>query len=294
LPADRPLQNSHFDGIAAEDAYNAALKADRIETYQEFFRVFPRHPLAARIGIMLATRREALVWRRTTNLDSVAAYWTYLMHYPRGPHAADCRGRLLRLGGSLEPPPRFTPVKYDLPQPLPDESITTVSLMEVADLLADLAPPPPLGALLPLRLPEAASQRSEPLPQASSELPSEAPDSAPVTTEAPALEVSEPSTVPAAATTQARTSDAAPRENAVQEELAAKVTVPSQDPPEPPTGVEPQSSSQGLAQTLAPQNEPLTTPMTQKSEPQSRRGTASITVGIGEGGIRYRVLTIRP
>ena len=45
--------------------------------------------------------------RRTLDVNSPRAYWTYLRVYPRGPHVADARRRLTILSVALEPPPEF-------------------------------------------------------------------------------------------------------------------------------------------------------------------------------------------
>ena len=47
-----------------------------------------------RFAALLAAKREALVWRRTVRIASADAYWTYLRHYPGGPHAGEARWRL--------------------------------------------------------------------------------------------------------------------------------------------------------------------------------------------------------
>jgi uncharacterized caspase-like protein len=117
--ADRPME-----GLSAQEAYAIAIERDTIEGYQAFLRVYPGDPLAQRVKRLLATKREAHVWRRTVRMNSPQAYWTYLRTYPRGPHAEEARLRLGRLSAPVAPPPTFDEVIYDdIPPPLPEVEV---------------------------------------------------------------------------------------------------------------------------------------------------------------------------
>jgi uncharacterized caspase-like protein len=77
--------------------------------------------MAKRVRAIAAARPEAITWRRTFRADTPNAYWSYLQRYPRGPHAGDARRRLAILTASLEPPPSFDVIDYDVPPPPPEE-----------------------------------------------------------------------------------------------------------------------------------------------------------------------------
>ncbi len=104
-----------------EDAYAAALERDSLEGYEEFLAAFPDSPYARRIDLMLAARREAMIWRRCFREDTPPAYWSYLRRYPDGPHAFDARRRLHYLSAAMEPPMGFAPVEFGVPPPPPRE-----------------------------------------------------------------------------------------------------------------------------------------------------------------------------
>jgi uncharacterized caspase-like protein len=57
---DRPLRD-----LGAGEAYQAALDRDTISAYQDFLAAYPHGREAKRVRAILATRREALTWRRT-------------------------------------------------------------------------------------------------------------------------------------------------------------------------------------------------------------------------------------
>jgi len=116
---ERPLASK-----SAEEAYALAIENDTIAGYQEFLRNYPDHALAKRIQVLLANRREAVVWNRTVKKNTAEAYWSYIKSYSRGPHAADARRRLALLSRPASPPDQFDVVVYDdLPPPLPIEII---------------------------------------------------------------------------------------------------------------------------------------------------------------------------
>ncbi|HEX8663566.1 MAG TPA: caspase family protein, partial [Beijerinckiaceae bacterium] len=136
-PPSRPPRAA---AASAEEAYALAVEQDTISAYQEFLRLYPNHSLARRVKLLLAARREAVVWRRTVVRNTPEAYWTYLRRYPGGPHAADARRRLSRLSVPLSPPPDFDEVVYrDVPPPAQGEIVEVRERIYFDD---DLPPPP--------------------------------------------------------------------------------------------------------------------------------------------------------
>lgn len=161
--ADAPTPVVHADFVERrakpirsfqpEEAFLAALDRDTLGGYTEFLETYPAHQLAQRARAISATRREAIVWRRTCSADTADAYWTYLDRYPKGPHAWDARRRLRRLAAEAEPPPVFTRLIYDVPPP-PDEEFVYIERRVIlySDSFYGFAPlPRPLLYLLPLR-----------------------------------------------------------------------------------------------------------------------------------------------
>jgi len=127
-PAAPPDQTAAFRSrpirdLSAQEAYVAALDRDTLPSYLDFLAAYPNDPMARRVQAIVAARREAITWRRTRLIDTPEAYWSYLRRYPRGPHAADARRRLVFLTAALEPPPSFAMVEYDVPPPPPDEFV---------------------------------------------------------------------------------------------------------------------------------------------------------------------------
>ena len=130
-----------------------------MQGYEEFLAAYPSDPLAKRIRGLLAARREAMTWRRTREVNTPDAYWSYLDRYPRGPHAADARRRLASLTAPEEPPPSFSPIGYDIPPPPPAEIVYVDRPVLVFDdpefgfvpppPIVFLAPPPPYLVFLP-------------------------------------------------------------------------------------------------------------------------------------------------
>ena len=138
--AAAPVRERRIASASAEDAYSFAVEQDTIQAYQEFLRAYPGHPLAGRVKLLLAARREAVIWRRTVLRNSPEAYWTYLRRYPNGPHTSDARRRLTRLSVPVAPPPDFDEVAYrDVPAPLPGE---VIEIRETVYVDTDLPPPP--------------------------------------------------------------------------------------------------------------------------------------------------------
>jgi uncharacterized caspase-like protein len=138
----------------ANEAFAAALVHDSLKGYEEFLTVYPHSPLASRVRALIAVRREAIIWRRTLDGDTREAYWSYLRRYLEGAHVVDAQRRLGMLAASLEPPPGFAPIAYDVPPPSPDE----VTFLRQPVVLFDgavFAPPPPIPvSFLPPRPPQ--------------------------------------------------------------------------------------------------------------------------------------------
>src|SRR5262245_17052314 len=130
--------------FSPQEAYAAALDRDTLEGYSEFLTAYPDDPMAKRVRVIVAARREALTWRRTCAVNTPPAYWSYLRRYPQGPHAADAHRRLAFLAAALEPPPAFTALPYDLPPPPPEEIVYIQRpVLVFDDPVFAFAPPPP-------------------------------------------------------------------------------------------------------------------------------------------------------
>ncbi len=114
----RPLRD-----LSEADAYASALARDTLSGYQEFITLYPSSPYAKNVRAMVAARREALTWRRTTSVNTPNAYWSYLNRYPRGPHVADARARLARLSAAPQPPASFEQIDYAFDAPPPEEVV---------------------------------------------------------------------------------------------------------------------------------------------------------------------------
>jgi uncharacterized caspase-like protein len=159
--------------LGATEAYIAAVERDTLQDYLEFLDSYASNPLAKRVRAVVAVRREALIWRRTRLLDTPAAYWAYLRLYSEGPHAGDCYRRLAFLHASLEPPPDFSAIPYDIPPP-PSEETTYLQQPAIflGDPTYDFAPPPPIPeSFLPPPSPEFAELAPPELPQTAFLLP---------------------------------------------------------------------------------------------------------------------------
>jgi uncharacterized caspase-like protein len=136
---DKPIRD-----LGVQDAYAAALERDTLPAYEDFLAAHPDDPMAKRVRAIAAARREAITWRRSYRADTPNAYWSYLQRYPRGPHASDARRRLAILAASLEPPPTFDVIDYDVPPPPPDEFIyVDRPVLAFGDPEFDFVPPPP-------------------------------------------------------------------------------------------------------------------------------------------------------
>jgi uncharacterized caspase-like protein len=138
--------------FSAQEAYLAAVDRDTLKDYEAFLNAYPGDPMARRVRAIIAARREAITWRRSRNVDTPPAYWSYLRRYPRGAHSDDARRRLSYLSATFEPPPRFTVITYDVPPPPPEEVIYVerrVLVFDDPDFGFAPPPPPPIIFLPP-------------------------------------------------------------------------------------------------------------------------------------------------
>jgi uncharacterized caspase-like protein len=135
---DKPIRD-----LGVQEAYTAALERDTLQGYEDFLVAYPGDPLARRVMAIVAARREAVTWGRTYRTDTPNAYWSYCRRYPRGPHVADARRRLVILTAPLEPPPAFAMIDYDVPPPPPDEFVyVDRPVLAFSDPEFDFVPPP--------------------------------------------------------------------------------------------------------------------------------------------------------
>ena len=150
------LRDAPIRDLGARDAYEAALARDSLDVYEDFIAAYPRDPMARRVRAIIAARREAITWRRTCEVDSPDAYWSYLRRYSRGPHVYDAHRRLAQLAAAFDPPPRFAMIDYDVPPPPPDEVVYYERPVLVFDdpVFAFAPPPPPPVYFLPPPPPE--------------------------------------------------------------------------------------------------------------------------------------------
>ncbi len=155
------LQKRPLAGFPPDQAYDVAVARDTLPAYVEFLAAFPDAPLARRVRLILAVRREALFWRDALGANTPGAYWTYLSRYPKGPHAGDARRRLTRLAAAASPPPRFAPLVFDVPPPGPGDVVYDRVIVFDAP---DLPPPPPPPVFLLPPLVEVVVQRPPPPP----------------------------------------------------------------------------------------------------------------------------------
>ncbi len=113
----RPLRD-----VSEAEAYALALDRDNIRGYEEFLAAYPSSPYARNVRNIVAARREAVTWRRTVQVNTAQAYWSYLDRYPKGPNAPAARARLARLQAALDPPPSYEAVEYDVAPPPVEEN----------------------------------------------------------------------------------------------------------------------------------------------------------------------------
>jgi Caspase domain len=140
--------------LPADEAYARVVESDMLRDYQWFVEVYPTYRLAPQIWVIIETRREAILWRRSITLNSPRAYWNYLKRYPNGTHAAEARMRLGILAAAVAPPPDYAPQPEAMPAGWWDEAVDLVEVVPrgydappaVFDDLAPVyvEPPPPL------------------------------------------------------------------------------------------------------------------------------------------------------
>jgi uncharacterized caspase-like protein len=138
--------------FSAQEAYLVAIDRDTLQDYEAFLNAYPGDPMARRVRAIIAARREAITWRRSRNVDTPPAYWSYLRRYPRGAHSDDARRRLAYLSAASQPPPRFTVITYDVPPPPREEVIYVerrVLVFDDPDFGFAPPPPPPIIFLSP-------------------------------------------------------------------------------------------------------------------------------------------------
>ena len=168
-----PIRSRPLQELGAQEAYIAALERDTLRDYLAFLTIYPDDPLAKRVRAIVAARREAMTWRRTHQVDTPAAYWSYLQRYPNGPHAADVYRRLAFLRASLQPPAQFSAIDYEVPEPPPYENVyLDQPTLSFGDPAYDFSPPPPLPeTFLPPPPQELIDLPPPPPPEALFELP---------------------------------------------------------------------------------------------------------------------------
>ncbi|MGO8738821.1 caspase family protein [Rhodoblastus sp.] len=140
----RPIRDYSVD-----DAFTATLDRDTIQAYRDFLAVYPKAPYSPRMRAILATRREATMWRNACRRNKREAFWTYLHFYPRGPHLYDARRRLADLGASGEPAAGFAVADLGAPPPPTDHELFQRPFVMFDDPGWTPPPPPPAGFLPP-------------------------------------------------------------------------------------------------------------------------------------------------
>lgn len=138
----RPMR----DYASVEDAYAAAIALDTIDGYEQFLTLYPSTPFSRRVAVMLAVRREEIIWRRCVLVNTAPAYWSYLRRYPKGPHVWDARRRLAMLGAPLDAPASFALIEFGVAPPPPSE-LAFVAVPVLMFWGAGFAPPPPPPAV---------------------------------------------------------------------------------------------------------------------------------------------------
>jgi uncharacterized caspase-like protein len=134
-----------------DDAYAAALTMDTMEGYEQFLALYPSSPYAQRVAVMLAVRREEIIWRHCVIRNTPQAYWSYLRRYPDGPHVWDARRRLAMIGAAFDAPPDFAFYDFGVPPPPPAELVFLNQPVLVFWGPAFRPPPPPPPFFLPPR-----------------------------------------------------------------------------------------------------------------------------------------------
>jgi len=95
-PGPEPLSSSKLRTRArledirvgpAAAAYRIAIEEDSVELYEEFLKIYPTDPLAARVRDVLAERLELLAWYRAVTVNTVAGFEAFLLRYPASDYA---------------------------------------------------------------------------------------------------------------------------------------------------------------------------------------------------------------
>jgi uncharacterized caspase-like protein len=149
------MRSQPMRSLGADDAYSVALMRDTFDAYADFLADYWHDGMTKRIRALLAARREAITWRRTYQANVPEAYWSYSKRYPRGPHMADARRLLTRLGAAIAPPAKFAMMEYDVPSPLPDEMEYVERAVLAFDDPAFALEPPPASPVYFLQPPPA-------------------------------------------------------------------------------------------------------------------------------------------
>jgi uncharacterized caspase-like protein len=148
IQAAQQVAHKPLKSFTPAQAYSVALARDTLPAYEEYVATYPASDQARRVRAILAARREALFWLRSSRDNTPRAYWTYLRRYPNGPHVADAQRRLAILSAQFNPPDDFAPLMYsDLPPPPPDEGFyadAPVAFFGGPDY-GPPPPPPPFG-----------------------------------------------------------------------------------------------------------------------------------------------------
>jgi hypothetical protein len=123
--------------LSPDEAYARVVEMDTLRDYQWFVDVYPTHRLAPQIWVIIETRREAILWRRTVTLNTAHAYWNYLKRYPNGRHADEARLFLASLSAPVAPPPDYVAQADPMPPGWWDEAV------DLAEVVPQGYDPPP-------------------------------------------------------------------------------------------------------------------------------------------------------
>jgi uncharacterized caspase-like protein len=130
--------------LPPDEAYARVIEMDALQDYQWFVDVYPTYPLTPQVWVIIETRREAILWRRSVNRNTPRAYWNYLKRYPDGPHAEEARMLLAALTAPPMPPPDYVVQPEPMPAGWWDEAVDVVEVVPQG-----YDPPPPVFELLP-------------------------------------------------------------------------------------------------------------------------------------------------
>jgi uncharacterized caspase-like protein len=140
--------------LAPDEAYSRVVETDTLRDYQWFVDVYPTYRLTPQIWVIIETRREAILWRRSATINTAHAYWNYLRRYPNGRHADEARMLLAQLSAPPLPPPDYVAQPDPMPPGWWDEAVDVAEVVPQGydappSVFVDLdpvfvAPPPPL------------------------------------------------------------------------------------------------------------------------------------------------------